>query len=116
MLSSASHLQQRDRVPHMLGRAQARRASRLSGRRGVERSCAWTARILRMVCDNARLPAPLAGPHLVVFACLMLPHWLSISKSLTDALIRSRAVYFPHSMLIPQMWSGLSRSLPSACS
>src|SRR5450631_3246421 len=37
----------------------------------VERSFAWTTRFRRLVRDYERLPAPLAGLHLVVFACLM---------------------------------------------
>jgi transposase len=38
----------------------------------VERSFAWTTRFRRLVRDYERLPATLAGLHLVVFACLML--------------------------------------------
>lgn len=45
----------------------------------VERSFAWTTRFRRLVRDYERLPATLAGLHLVVFACLMLHQWLSIS-------------------------------------
>jgi hypothetical protein len=37
----------------------------------VERSFAWTARFRRLVRDYERLPATLAGLHLIVFACLM---------------------------------------------
>jgi transposase len=46
----------------------------------VERSFAWTTRFRRLVRDYERLPATLAGLHLVVFACLMLHQWLSISS------------------------------------
>lgn len=45
----------------------------------VERSFAWTARFRRLVRDYERLPATLAGLHLVVFACLMLHHWMAFS-------------------------------------
>ncbi len=45
----------------------------------VERSFAWTTRFRRLVRDYERLPATLAGLHLVVFACLMLHQGLSIS-------------------------------------
>ncbi len=30
-------------------------------------------------CDYERLPATLAGLHLVVFACVMLHHWMAFS-------------------------------------
>lgn len=46
----------------------------------VERSFAWTTRFRRLVRDYERLPATLAGLHLIVFACLMLHHWISISS------------------------------------
>ncbi len=46
----------------------------------VERSFAWTTRFRRLVRDYERLPATLAGLHLLVFACLMLHQWLSISS------------------------------------
>src|SRR6266487_3617227 len=45
----------------------------------VERSFAWTSRFRRLVRDYERLPATLAGLHLVVFACLMLHHWMTFS-------------------------------------
>jgi transposase len=45
----------------------------------VERSFAWTTRFRRLVRDYERLPATLAGLHLVVFACLMLQHWITLS-------------------------------------
>ena len=58
---------------------QAKRGFVLLPRRWVvERSFAWTTRFRRLVRDYERLPATLAGLHLVVFACLMLHHWLSI--------------------------------------
>lgn len=38
----------------------------------VERSFAWSARFRRLARDYERLPATLAGMHLVVFVCLML--------------------------------------------
>ena len=46
----------------------------------VERSFAWTARFRRLVRDYERLPATLAGLHLVVFACLMLHQWSALSS------------------------------------
>ncbi len=46
----------------------------------VERSFAWTARFRRLVRDYERLPATLAGLHLVVFACLMLHQWMAFSS------------------------------------
>ena len=46
----------------------------------VERSFAWTTRFRRLVRDYERLPTTLAGLHLVVFACLMLYHWVTISS------------------------------------
>ena len=51
----------------------------LSRRWVVERSFAWTTRFRRLVRDYERLPATLAGLHLVVFACLMLHHWMAFS-------------------------------------
>ena len=45
----------------------------------VERSFAWTARFRRLVRDYERLPTTLAGLHLLVFACLMLHHWIALS-------------------------------------
>ena len=46
----------------------------------VERSFAWTSRFRRQVRDYERLPATLAGLHLLVFACLMLHHWIALSS------------------------------------
>lgn len=46
----------------------------------VERSFAWTTRFRRLVRDYERLPATLAGLHLVVFACLMLHRWMAFSS------------------------------------
>jgi transposase len=46
----------------------------------VERSFAWTTRFRRLVRDYERLPATLAGLHLVAFACLMLHHWMAFSS------------------------------------
>jgi len=46
----------------------------------VERSFAWTTRFRRLVRDYERLPATLAGLHLVVFACLMLHQWSAFSS------------------------------------
>lgn len=60
---------------------QAKRGFVLLPRRWVvERSFAWTTRFRRLVRDYERLPTTLAGLHLVVFTCLMLHHWLSISS------------------------------------
>ena len=38
----------------------------------VERSFAWAARFRRLARDYERLPATLAGLHLLAFVCLML--------------------------------------------
>jgi transposase len=46
----------------------------------VERSFAWTARFRRLVRDYERLPATLAGLHLVAFACLMPHQWMAFSS------------------------------------
>jgi len=46
----------------------------------VERSFAWTARFRCLVRDYERLPATLAGLHLVAFACLMLHQWMAFSS------------------------------------
>ncbi len=46
----------------------------------VERSFAWTTRFRRLVRDYERLPATLAGLHLVVFACLMLHQWTAFAS------------------------------------
>jgi transposase len=59
---------------------QAKRGFVLLPRRWVvERSFAWTARFRRLVRDYERLPATLAGLHLVVFAGLMLHRWVTLS-------------------------------------
>src|SRR5947209_18502232 len=59
---------------------EAKRAFVLLPRRWVvERSFAWTTRFRRLVRDYERLPATLAGLHLIVFACLMLHHWMAFS-------------------------------------
>lgn len=60
---------------------QAKRGFVLLPRRWVvERSFAWTARFRRLVRDYERLPATLAGLHLVVFACLMLHQWTAFAS------------------------------------
>jgi transposase len=60
---------------------QAKRGFVLLPRRWVvERSFAWTTRFRRLVRDYERLPATLAGLHLVVFACLMLHQWTAFSS------------------------------------
>jgi transposase len=46
----------------------------------AERSFAWTARFRRLVRDYERLPATLAGLHLVVLACLMLHQWMAFAS------------------------------------
>jgi transposase len=46
----------------------------------VERSFAWTTRFRRLVRDYERLPATLAGLHLVASACLMVHHWMAFSS------------------------------------
>ncbi len=59
---------------------QAKRGFVLLPRRWVvEHSFAWTTRFRRLVRDYERLPATLAGLHLVVFACLMLHHWMTFA-------------------------------------
>jgi transposase len=60
---------------------QAKRGFVLLPRRWVvERSFAWTTRFRRLVRDYERLPATVAGLHLVVFACLMLHQWTALSS------------------------------------
>ena len=46
----------------------------------VERSFAWATRFRRLVRDDERLPATLAGLHLVAFACLMLHQRMAFSS------------------------------------
>ncbi len=46
----------------------------------VERSFAWVARFRRLARDYERLPATVAGLHLVAFALLMLHQWISTSS------------------------------------
>lgn len=47
----------------------------------VERSFAWVARFRRLARDYERLPATVAGLHLVAFACLMLHQFIQYSLS-----------------------------------
>jgi transposase len=47
----------------------------------VERSFAWVARFRRLARDYERLPATVAGLHLVAFACLMLHQFIHYSLS-----------------------------------
>jgi transposase len=47
----------------------------------VERSFAWVARFRRLARDYERLPATVAGLHLVAFACLMLHQFIHFSLS-----------------------------------
>ncbi len=47
----------------------------------VERSFAWVARFHRLARDYERLPATVAGLHLVAFACLMLHQFIHYSLS-----------------------------------
>jgi transposase len=62
-------------------RPQAKRGFVLLPRRWVgERSFAWARRLRRLVRDDERLPATLAGLHLVVFACLMLHQGTAFSS------------------------------------
>jgi transposase len=44
----------------------------------VERDCAWAARFRRLARDDERLAATLVGWYFVVFACLMLQHWIHL--------------------------------------
>jgi transposase len=60
---------------------QAKRGFVLLPRRWVvERSFAWVARFRRLARDYERLPATVAGLHLVAFAVLMLHQWISLSN------------------------------------
>jgi transposase len=45
----------------------------------VERDCAWAARFRRLARDYERLSATLVGLYFVVFACLMLQHWIRLT-------------------------------------
>ncbi len=47
----------------------------------VERSFAWVARFRRLARDYERLPATVAGLHVVAFACLMLHQFMHYSLS-----------------------------------
>ena len=47
----------------------------------VERSFAWVARFRRLARDYERLPATVAGLHVVAFACLMLHQFIHSSLS-----------------------------------
>jgi hypothetical protein len=40
----------------------------------VERSLAWASRFRRLAKDFERQPETVAGPHVVTFACLIVPH------------------------------------------
>ena len=44
----------------------------------VERAFAWAARFRRLARDYERLSATLVGLYFVVFACLMLQHWIHL--------------------------------------
>lgn len=44
----------------------------------VERDFAWAARFRRLARDYERLSATLVGLYFVVFACLMLQHWMHL--------------------------------------
>ncbi len=46
----------------------------------VERSFAWLARFRRLARDYERLPALVAGLHVVAFTALLLHQWMSISS------------------------------------
>lgn len=61
---------------------QAKRGFVLLPRRWVvERSFAWVARFRRLARDYERLPATVAGLHLVAFACLMLHQFIQYNLS-----------------------------------
>lgn len=47
----------------------------------VERSFGWANRFRRLARDYERLPETLAGLHFVIFAVLMLVHFVDLSKS-----------------------------------
>jgi transposase len=47
----------------------------------VERSFAWLARFRRLARDYERLPAVLAGLHLIAFACLLLHRFVPLTVS-----------------------------------
>jgi transposase len=58
---------------------QAKRGFVLLPRRWVvERDFAWAARFRRLARDYERLSATLVGLYFVVFACLMLQHWIHL--------------------------------------
>jgi transposase len=44
----------------------------------VERDFAWAARFRRLARDYERLSTTLVGLYFVVFACLMLQHWIHL--------------------------------------
>jgi transposase len=44
----------------------------------VERDFAWAARFRRLARDSERLAATVVGLYCVVFACLMLQHWIHL--------------------------------------
>jgi transposase len=50
----------------------------LPRRWGVERSFAWAARCRRLARDDERLPATLAGVHLLAFAILLLTRFVAL--------------------------------------
>ncbi|WP_157657316.1 transposase, partial [Burkholderia ubonensis] len=47
----------------------------------VERSFGWLNRFRRLARDYERLPETLSGLHFIVFAVLMLVHFVDLSKS-----------------------------------
>jgi transposase len=53
----------------------------------IERSFAWTARFRRPPRDFERLPAVLAGLHVLAFACLMLHQVIHLYSSPSQALV-----------------------------
>jgi transposase len=63
----------------------------------IERRCAWTARFRRLARDYERLPAVLAGLHVLAFACLMLqqlvPVYSSAKEDLGDAFRPGRELF-----------------------
>ncbi|MBR7960050.1 transposase, partial [Burkholderia vietnamiensis] len=67
---------------HVIKLPEAKKGFVLLPRRWVvERSFGWLNRFRRLTRDYERLPETLAGLHFIVFAVLMLVHFVDLSKS-----------------------------------